>query len=91
MRDILPLDLRVALTFDTVMGARQEIITALEAAKTGVHLNVQAVSACDSAGLSLLIETARLAKRYNKTVAIVNIPESITALATFYGLESNLW
>ena len=55
-----------------------------------VHLDLCAVTQCDSAGLALLIEAKRLCKQYSKTLIIDGMPKAIYALAEFCGVEAML-
>lgn len=48
------------------------------------------VSQCDSAGLALLIEAKRLAKKYHKTLVIQGITKVVQDLAVFCGVEDIL-
>jgi len=51
------------------------------------HLDLSAVTLCDSAGLAFLIEAKRLCARKNKTLVIENMPKLIDALAEFCGVS----
>lgn len=45
------------------------------------------VSFCDSAGLVLLIELLRDAKRHNQVIRYVNLPQQVLAIAKVSGVE----
>ncbi len=55
-----------------------------------VVLDLKAVDRMDSAGLALLIEWLRLAKRRGASLQFRNIPSQIQAIATVCGLENLL-
>ncbi|KTC67758.1 anti-anti-sigma factor [Legionella birminghamensis] len=48
-----------------------------------IIINLQAVQHCDSAGLALLIEAKRLAKRFNRPCRFTGMSRQLAALAEF--------
>jgi phospholipid transport system transporter-binding protein len=76
------------LTFYTVPKNLDELIVFLNRLNTDeLHLDLSAVTLCDSAGLALLIEAKRLCRQKNKTLIIQNMPKAIDALAEFCGVS----
>jgi phospholipid transport system transporter-binding protein len=56
---------------------------------TGDHVvvDLSAVTEVDSAAVSLLLEWRRAAKRANRRIEFVNLPESLRSLADLYGVS----
>jgi phospholipid transport system transporter-binding protein len=56
---------------------------------TGAHVVVDlaGVTEVDSAAVSLLLEWQRAAKRANRRIEFVNLPESLKSLADLYGVS----
>jgi phospholipid transport system transporter-binding protein len=79
------------LTFETVQLDSQRLLKLLrETTTTGIRLDLCEVVQCDSAGLALLIEAKRLCKQHGKSLIIEGIPNVISALAEFCGVETML-
>ncbi len=77
------------LQFDTVTEART-LSVALMAPNTSLVLDLQGVSRADSAGLALLVEWLREARRRQVDVHFENIPAQLLAIARVSRLESIL-
>lgn len=76
------------LTFDTVERDRKRLLKYTRSPDTGgLRLDLSQVQKCDSAGLSLLIETKRLCTRLNKPFEIEGMPDAIHDLAEFCGVD----
>jgi phospholipid transport system transporter-binding protein len=76
------------LTFYTAPENIEALIVFLNRLNTDkLHLDLSAVTLCDSAGLALLIEAKRLCRQKNKTLIIQNMPKAINALAVFCGVS----
>ena len=78
-----------ALTFATV--------SALRAASQNVFsgqskwsCDLSLVSACDSAGLALLIDWLKLAKQQHKDIHFLNLPAQLKAIASAAGFDKLL-
>lgn len=79
------------LTFDTVQIDRKRLLKYVQSPDlSAVRLDLSHVTQCDSAGLALLIEAKRVSKKFNKLFKIMNMPETICALAEFCGVEAML-
>ena len=55
-----------------------------------IAIDLSAVSRADSAGVALLIEWLRQAKRNNKTIRFSNMPEQMHEIATVSGVDKLL-
>jgi len=79
------------LTFDTVQEDTARLLLLLKNADvTQIRIDLSQVTHCDSAGLALLIEAKRLSSQYHKTLLIDEIPDLISGLAEFCGVENIL-
>ena len=88
---IRSIELSQKLIFETVKYENEKILVLLQdPATSGIQLNLHKVTACDSAGLALLINTTKLCKFSNKALEIQQAPERVTALAKFCGVEAIL-
>lgn len=74
------------LTFDTAPPAWRAS-SALLNGGGDLTLDLQGVTHTDSAGLALLIEWMRGARRRNKRITFKNIPTQMLAIAKVSGLE----
>lgn len=54
------------------------------------NCDLAAVSACDSAGLALLLEWLRLARQQKKKIHFLNLPQQLEAIAGAAGLKGLL-
>ncbi|MCX8048794.1 MAG: STAS domain-containing protein [Methylohalobius sp.] len=52
-----------------------------------VVIDLSGVPRADSAGLALLVEWLRQAKRQNKRLTLINFPKQVLAMAQAYGLD----
>ena len=68
------------LTFDTVGDLRERGAEVL-GGDGAVTLDLNAVTRADSAGLALMVEWVKLAKRKDASVRVVNMPEQMLAIA----------
>jgi phospholipid transport system transporter-binding protein len=55
-----------------------------------LELNLGGVTRVDSAGLALLIEWLKVARRARRSIVYVNVPEQMMAMARVSGLEGVL-
>lgn len=53
-----------------------------------LHIDLSGVTESDSAGLALLLEWLRIARRRQQTVHFANVPDQIAALARISEVES---
>lgn len=77
------------LTFATVPAAWRET-QHLFASGQSLHFDLAEVGRADSAGIALLIEWLRLARRNGARVSYEHIPPQILAIARVTGLEALL-
>ncbi len=80
---------RGALRFETVPGVWREGLRVLSGTSSLV-LDLKGVTRSDSAGLALLIEWMREARRRKAQIHYRNIPSQMQAIARVSGLESLL-
>lgn len=80
-----------ALTFDTVpqMYAYSNKLFERHDADA-LTLDLQGVQRTDSAGLALLMDWVRSARRHNKAIRFQNIPTQMLAIARLSGVEDLL-
>ena len=77
------------LTFETVSTLRERGAELL--GRDGdVTLDLNAVTRADSAGLALMIEWLKQAKRRDSTLQVVNMPEQMLAIARMSKLDEVL-
>lgn len=81
------------LTFETVQHNQERFIKVIsEHPDTQcVRIDLSKVMHCDSTGLALLIEAKRLCLSQHKQFMLDNMSESISALATFCGVNEVLF
>lgn len=77
------------LTFATVNGLLMESAALFESISS-LNIDLSAVTKSDSAGLALLVEWLRLAKRAGKRIVFANIPEQLLVIADISGLDELL-
>ncbi len=79
------------LTFNTVQDdvARLQKLLNGQQIKT-LHMDLQNVTYCDSAGLALLIEAKRLCKQHDTSLELKGVTKAISALAEFCGVAAIL-
>ncbi len=75
-----------ALSFATVPDAWMHVKPAVAAAP-GLTVDLKGITGADSAGLALLVEFMREARRAGKEVSFVNMPAQMLAIARASGLE----
>jgi phospholipid transport system transporter-binding protein len=79
------------MTFATADADHKRLVDLCRKSRKSVLLfNLSAVTLCDSAGLALLIEAKRLARKFKKNCAIESMSQEILALAQFCGVEKIL-
>lgn len=78
------------LDFETVPGLLEQGQAMFEAAAPALRLDLQGVTRADSAGLALLVEWLKAARRRDREIAFVNVPEQLLAMARVSGLEEVL-
>jgi len=85
------LELSGGLIFDTVLANRKIIANALrKCSHSSLILDLKGVKQCDSAGLALMIDLKRLARRQNSQISFINLPKQMKALADFCSVSSIL-
>ena len=78
-----------ALSFDSVTALWREGAALFEG-RGDVRVDLQAVSRSDSAGLALLVEWTREAERRGQSIAYLNMPSQMLAIARVSGLDDVL-
>jgi len=81
------------LSFSSVPGVLRESQKSLASCMgsgIGIAIDLQAVGRSDSAGIALLVEWARSARRQNSEITFLNIPPQMLALTRLSGLEAVL-
>ena len=78
-----------ALDFDSTVGLRA-IGLAWLTKEPIVNIDLAAVTNGNSAGLALLLEWQREAKRLGRKLVFINIPANLQAAAEIYGLKKVL-
>ena len=80
-----------AMTFATVEKERVRFLAYCRNSEEAcLVVDLERVEQCDSAGLAFLIEAMRMSKIQGRHASIVNMPQSIQALAKFYGISELL-
>lgn len=77
------------LSYETVVRVRGEAESLLEGAES-IQVDLQDISRSDSAGLALLVDWMRTAKRLGKAIQFLNIPQQMLAIARVSGLDEVL-
>ncbi len=77
------------LTFATANDVQMEIQDKLKAVPT-ITVDLAEVTRSDSAGLALLIDWMRKAKKEDKAITFHNVPQQMIAIAHASGLEELL-
>jgi phospholipid transport system transporter-binding protein len=78
------------LVFDTVPGLLESGRTMFDTPAATIGLDLRRVSRADSAGLALLVEWLRAARRCGKSIVFRNIPGQLLAIAKVSGLDALL-
>jgi phospholipid transport system transporter-binding protein len=80
--------LKGAVNLETVLALREEGLRRFTAAE--VILDLSAVTAVDSAAISLLFEWRRAALAAGRRIRYINLPENLQNLARLYGVTDLL-
>jgi phospholipid transport system transporter-binding protein len=79
------------ITFATADAYYRQLLVLFRRTKgSSLLICLSEVSHCDSAGLALLIEAKRMAKKYNKQLVIEGMAGAVRDLAVFCGVEEIL-
>jgi Predicted NTP binding protein (contains STAS domain) len=82
------LELTGALNLSTVPRIYQESLSYfIDSGSIPGTIDLAGVNSADSAGLALMIEWLRLAKKQNSRISFRNIPVQITPLARLFGVD----
>jgi phospholipid transport system transporter-binding protein len=74
------------LNFVTVVNLWKDSLPKLNNYST-LHFNLANVTASNSAGLALILEWIKYAKRHNKPISFTNIPEHLTSILQVAGMQ----
>ena len=77
------------LDFTTVTRVNGEALKLLQDADS-IRVDLQGIVRSDSAGLALLVEWMRAARRLGKPIQFLNIPHQMLAIARVSGLDEVL-
>jgi len=71
------------LTFASARGARQLGFAAIEqtAAESALEIDCQGVTACDSAGLAVMLDWLAAARTRGRTLRFAHVPQGLATLA----------
>lgn len=75
------------LTFDTVPAVWRDLAAWLNGGSGEIAVDLARVTHADSAGLALLIELQRVARRKQRELRLVGVPEQLAGLMRINGLE----
>lgn len=78
------------LTFATVIDLKKSLQQPILSAPEQVCFDLSGVKQCDSAGLALLLECFRFAKKHDKTLGFKQCPPQLLALAQVSGIQEML-
>jgi ABC-type transporter Mla MlaB component len=59
-------------------------------AETGITVDLSKITACNSAGLALILEMAKQAASDNVELHFENLPETLLTIAKAYGVEDEI-
>ena len=78
-----------ALSFETLPGVLEQsaAFTARTDLPERLTIDFAGITAVDSSAVALLLEWRREAQRLGKSLAFVNLPSNLLALARLYGVE----
>jgi len=79
-----------ALPAQLDFGSVSAVLDRSEALIAGGMLDLAPVQSADSAGIALLLELTRRAKRGGKTLTLVNASAPVRELSAFFGVDSLL-
>jgi phospholipid transport system transporter-binding protein len=82
--------LRGVLLRDGVLPLLKQLASCLRKGQGDITLDLDQVTAMDSAGLALLVEVVRQGRDLGRLVHVVALPEQIKPLATLTGLDQIL-
>jgi phospholipid transport system transporter-binding protein len=72
------------LTFKTVMDKRESFLKAIESHQgKALMVSMMSIKKADSAGLALMLEGVRYAKRHQVELAFQHVPKQLASIATF--------
>jgi ABC-type transporter Mla MlaB component len=77
------------LGFDTVPGLMKQAVRLFASCDAAV-VDFSGVENCNSAGLAVILEIARLMRQQNKAVCFKSLPEQIYTFARAYSIEKEL-
>jgi phospholipid transport system transporter-binding protein len=77
------------LSFATINQATVKLVDCTRSRQT-VNLDLQGVTASDSAALALMIEWLKTSKQHHCTLRFLHLPAQLLALATLSGIEHYL-
>lgn len=80
--------------FSTVPSLMSKVVAIYKIGKQSsfmeLDIDLSQVTACNSAGLALILEMAKDARANNITLQLEKIPESLLSIARAYGIESEI-
>ncbi|MEU8434467.1 STAS domain-containing protein [Streptomyces sp. NPDC029216] len=68
------------IDLEDARGLREDLVTALRASRTGLDLDLSAVTFCDSSGLHLLLDLNRLATETGRTLVLTVLSRPVARL-----------
>jgi phospholipid transport system transporter-binding protein len=77
------------LNFDTVPAMMKNAKRLLSSAESAT-IDFSQVESCNSAGLAVVLEMARIMRQQNKSICFVSLPEQIRTFARAYSVEKEL-
>lgn len=80
------ISVRGDLTFATVTALWKASRRLLTSAPETITIDLAGIRRADSAGLALLVEWLRLARRQNKRLTLINLPSQLLTMAKTYDL-----
>lgn len=80
------LAVRGVLNFDTVPDVYDRSLAWVQKSQGAITVDLKDVQRADSAGLALLVEWLHLARRRNRELNFVNVPEQVRSLIRVNGL-----
>ena len=78
------------LSFAHTIAVLEQTRPQVESGQGPVELDLSAVRRVDSAGIALLLELARAARKAGREFKVTGAPEQLRRLAEFFGLTSLL-
>lgn len=74
------------LTFQTFNAVWQPGCDQIQQCQSPVHIDLSGVTRCDSAGVAMIIDWFRAAKKMNKDIILLQIPAQMQAIVKVSGL-----